>query len=185
MTQEPFFSDSEIKEKLNPQSPIVLKDGKIVGINLIKDLSDTVTYIWDLAVLPEHRGKGLGKYLMLRSHEIGHQQGFVKVLFVIEELIERSDSKLGFFGNLVHGDIVVSLPREELKGSVKYLTPMPEFFSFPARKFFFLHFLFSQCFVSIIIRELDAIFYYMISYSNYRIRRSRCQTKKNTNIFPG
>ena len=75
-----FFSDPDIKEKLNLQSPIVLKDGKIVGINIIKDLSDTATYIWDLAVLPEHRGKGLGKYLMLKSHEIGHQQGFEEII---------------------------------------------------------------------------------------------------------
>ena len=75
-----MFTDPDIKEKLNAQSPIVLKDGKIVGINIIKDLSETATYIWDLAVLPEHRGKGLGKYLMQKSHEIGHQLGFEQII---------------------------------------------------------------------------------------------------------
>jgi len=67
--KELFFSSNLDAGRLRIDSPIILKNGKIIGINIVVNLSETVSYIWIIALLSEHRGKGLGKYLMLKSHE--------------------------------------------------------------------------------------------------------------------
>ncbi|NHJ47284.1 MAG: GNAT family N-acetyltransferase [Asgard group archaeon] len=56
-------------DRCRPDSPIVIKDGKIVGVNIIANNTETAAYVWIIALLPEHRGKGIGKYLMLKSHD--------------------------------------------------------------------------------------------------------------------
>ncbi|NHJ04295.1 MAG: GNAT family N-acetyltransferase [Candidatus Heimdallarchaeota archaeon] len=64
-----FFSSNMDTGRLRIDSPIILKNGKIIGINIVVNLSETASYIWIIALLSEHRGKGLGKFLMLKSHE--------------------------------------------------------------------------------------------------------------------
>ena len=64
-----FFRSNKDISRVRTDSPIILKDDKIVGINIVINLSDTASYIWIIALLPEYRGKGLGKYLMLKAHE--------------------------------------------------------------------------------------------------------------------
>ena len=64
-----FYRSNMDSDRLRIDSPIILKNGKIVGVNIVINLSDTDSYIWIIALLPDHRGKGLGKYLMLKSHE--------------------------------------------------------------------------------------------------------------------
>ena len=65
-----LFYDSKLDGKrLRTDSPILLKDDKIIGVNIVSNISETASYIWIIALLEEHRGKGLGKYLMLIAHE--------------------------------------------------------------------------------------------------------------------
>ena len=51
--------------------------------------------------------------------------GFVEVLFVLEELVKGADGKLGLFGDLGHGDIVVALLREEIERGRQHLLALP------------------------------------------------------------
>jgi len=67
--KEFFFSRKMDSDKLRSDSPILLKKGKIVGVNIITNLSETASYVWIIALLSNHRGKGLGKYLMFKAHE--------------------------------------------------------------------------------------------------------------------
>ncbi|NHJ84559.1 MAG: GNAT family N-acetyltransferase, partial [Asgard group archaeon] len=65
-----FFIRSNMDaSRLRADSLIVLKEDKIVGVNIVINLTETTSYIWIIALLSEHRGKGLGKYLMLKAHE--------------------------------------------------------------------------------------------------------------------
>jgi len=65
-----FFYESKMdSERLRSDSPIVLRNGKVIGVNIITNLSESESYVWIIALLSEHRGKGLGKYLMLKAHE--------------------------------------------------------------------------------------------------------------------
>ncbi len=64
-----FFSSNMDGDRRRDDSPIVLRNDKIVGVNIITNISEKASYIWIIALLHEHRGKGLGKYLMLKAHE--------------------------------------------------------------------------------------------------------------------
>ena len=65
-----FFHRCDIAGKtLREDSPIIIHNNKIVGVNIVTNFSETSSYIWIIALLAEHRGKGLGKYLMLKAHE--------------------------------------------------------------------------------------------------------------------
>jgi ribosomal protein S18 acetylase RimI-like enzyme len=67
--KELFYRGKMDGERLNVNSPILLKDGKIAGVNIIANFNPDQSYVWIIALLPEHRGKGLGKYLMLKAHD--------------------------------------------------------------------------------------------------------------------
>lgn len=67
--REFFYSSKMDSNKLRADSPILLRNDKIVGVNIVINQSDTASYIWIVALLPDHRGKGLGKYLMMKAHE--------------------------------------------------------------------------------------------------------------------
>ncbi len=65
-----FFHRSNIaEERLRADSPIIIHKNKIVGVNIVTNISETASYIWIVALIAEYRGKGLGKYLMLKAHE--------------------------------------------------------------------------------------------------------------------
>ena len=65
-----FFQRCDIAGKtLRVDSPIIIHKNKIVGVNIVTNHSKTNSYIWIISLLAEHRGKGLGKYLMLKAHE--------------------------------------------------------------------------------------------------------------------
>lgn len=70
-----FFRSNKDIDRLRTDSPVILKDDKIVGVNIVVNFSDTNSYIWSIALLPGHRRKGLGKYLMLKAHEICKKAG--------------------------------------------------------------------------------------------------------------
>jgi ribosomal protein S18 acetylase RimI-like enzyme len=67
--KELFYRGRMDGERRRSDSPIVKIGDKIVGVNIISNISDTASYVWIIALLPEHRGKGLGKYLMLKAHD--------------------------------------------------------------------------------------------------------------------
>jgi ribosomal protein S18 acetylase RimI-like enzyme len=65
-----FFHRCDIAGKtLREDSPVIIHNSKIVGVNIVTNFTETTSYIWIIALLAEHRGKGLGKYLMLKAHE--------------------------------------------------------------------------------------------------------------------
>jgi len=75
-----FYSNGMDTDRLRKDSPIILKDGKIVGVNIISNLSETAAYVWIIALLSGHRGKGLGKYLMLEAHERCKKAGLDEIV---------------------------------------------------------------------------------------------------------
>ncbi|MHA1557267.1 MAG: GNAT family N-acetyltransferase [Candidatus Heimdallarchaeota archaeon] len=75
-----FYSNGMDTDRLRKDSPIILKDGKIVGVNIISNLSETAAYVWIIALLSGHRGKGLGKYLMLETHERCKKAGLDEIV---------------------------------------------------------------------------------------------------------
>jgi ribosomal protein S18 acetylase RimI-like enzyme len=69
LLKELFYDGKMDTDRLRSDSLILLKDNKIVGVNIVANLSESDAYIWVIALLEEHRGKGLGKYLMFKAHE--------------------------------------------------------------------------------------------------------------------
>ncbi|MFW9924460.1 MAG: GNAT family N-acetyltransferase, partial [Candidatus Thorarchaeota archaeon] len=64
-----FYASNINPNRLRSDSPIVLLNNKVVGINIVVNQSETASYVWIISLLKEHRGKGLGKFLMLKAHE--------------------------------------------------------------------------------------------------------------------
>lgn len=64
-----FYKSNFNPDRLRTDSPIVLLNNKVVGINIIVNQSETASYVWIISLSKEHRGKGLGKFLMLKAHE--------------------------------------------------------------------------------------------------------------------
>ncbi|MHA1909143.1 MAG: GNAT family N-acetyltransferase, partial [Candidatus Thorarchaeota archaeon] len=50
-----------------PHSKIISCNGKFIGVCFLTMTSDDTGYIPDIALLPEYRGKGLGKSLLIYS----------------------------------------------------------------------------------------------------------------------
>ncbi len=66
-------------------------------------------------------------------------QGLVEVFLVLEELVEGADGEFGLSGDLVHGDVVVALLREEIEGNLQHLLTLPQFISFPPGELLVFH----------------------------------------------
>ncbi|NHJ41109.1 MAG: GNAT family N-acetyltransferase [Asgard group archaeon] len=97
--KELFYRSKMDGENCRADSPIIKKDDKIVGVNIISNISDKASYVWIIAILPEHRGNGLGKYLMLKSHENCKKAGVEQMVLDVTLANETAHSlyqKIGY-----------------------------------------------------------------------------------------
>lgn len=81
-----FFNVDVLKNnQLRSDSPIILYKNKIVGLALLKSFGQDLTHIWDLVVLPEHRNRGLGHYLLQKSVQICKDGGNKEISYDVQE----------------------------------------------------------------------------------------------------
>ena len=70
--------------------------GDPVGTTRIRELDDETAKIERVAVLPEHRGEGLGLRLMERAEDEARAQGYARVRLHAQSAVEEFYESLGY-----------------------------------------------------------------------------------------